>query len=120
MDGGATHATHILRGHAQARARLQLVSGCGLLSSGRTLMFCAVLTQEAYSVAKQYSSPPAMQIDPNKHYDAVFHTQRGDFTVELFARQAPITVNNFVFLAREGFYNNTTFHRVLQGFMAQA
>ena len=70
-------------------------------------------------MAKQYSSPPAMQIDPNKHYDAIFHTQRGDFTVELFAKQAPITVNNFVALARDGFYNNTTFHRVINGFMAQ-
>jgi cyclophilin family peptidyl-prolyl cis-trans isomerase len=61
-----------------------------------------------------------MQIDPNRHYEAVFHTQRGDFTVELFAKQAPVTVNNFVFLARQGFYNNTTFHRVLPNFMAQA
>jgi cyclophilin family peptidyl-prolyl cis-trans isomerase len=61
-----------------------------------------------------------MQIDPNRQYEAVFHTQRGDFTVELFAKQAPATVNNFVFLAREGFYNNTTFHRVLANFMAQA
>jgi len=60
-----------------------------------------------------------MQIDPNKQYEAVFHTQRGDFTVELFAKQAPITVNNFVFLARQGFYNGTTFHRVIRGFMAQ-
>ncbi len=50
-------------------------------------------------MAKQYSAPPAMQIDPNKQYQAIFHTQRGDFTVELFAKQAPITVNNFVFLA---------------------
>ena len=64
-------------------------------------------------MAKQYSSRPAMQIDPNRHYEAIFHTQRGDFTVELFARQAPNTVNNFVFLARQGYYNNTTFHRVL-------
>jgi cyclophilin family peptidyl-prolyl cis-trans isomerase len=71
-------------------------------------------------VAQKYSSPPTMQIDPNKHYEAIFHTQRGDFTVELFAKQAPITVNNFVFLARQGFYNNTTFHRVLANFMAQA
>jgi cyclophilin family peptidyl-prolyl cis-trans isomerase len=71
-------------------------------------------------LAKQYSSPPKMQIDTNKNYEAVFHTQRGDFTVELFAKQAPVTVNNFVFLAREGFYNNTTFHRVLPDFMAQA
>ncbi len=50
-------------------------------------------------MAKQYSRAPEMQIDPNKHYEAIFHTDRGDFTVELFAREAPITVNNFVFLA---------------------
>jgi Cyclophilin type peptidyl-prolyl cis-trans isomerase/CLD len=49
-------------------------------------------------VAQQYSAPPSMQIDPNKQYQAIFHTQRGNFTVELFAQQAPITVNNFVFL----------------------
>jgi len=60
-----------------------------------------------------------MQIDPAKSYQAIFHTSRGDFTVDLFAKDAPITVNNFVFLAREGFYNGTTFHRVLRGFMAQ-
>jgi len=69
--------------------------------------------------AKQYSSPPPMVIDPNKQYRATFHTVRGDFTAELFARQAPVTVNNFVFLAREGFYDGTTFHRVISGFMAQ-
>ncbi len=71
-------------------------------------------------MAKQYSRQPAMQIDPSKHYTATFHTNRGDFTVELFAKQAPLTVNNFVFLARDGFYNGTTFHRVLRDFMAQA
>ena len=60
-----------------------------------------------------------MQIDPNKHYVAVFHTEKGDFQVELYAAQAPQTVNNFVFLAREGFYNGTTFHRVMHNFMAQ-
>src|ERR1035438_2188830 len=69
--------------------------------------------------SKQYSAQPQMQIDPKKHYNAVFHTEIGDFQVELFAAQAPVTVNNFVFLAREGFYNNTTFHRVIGGFMAQ-
>ena len=68
---------------------------------------------------KSYSGPPAMQIDPNKRYQAIFHTNRGDFTVDLFAQQAPVTVNNFVFLARDGFYNGTTFHRVIKGFMAQ-
>ncbi len=70
-------------------------------------------------MAKQYSAPPQMQIDPNKNYEAIFHTQRGDFTVQLFAKEAPITVNNFVTLARDGFYNGTTFHRVIKGFMAQ-
>jgi cyclophilin family peptidyl-prolyl cis-trans isomerase len=60
-----------------------------------------------------------MQIDPKKSYQAIFHTSRGDFTVDLFAQQAPITVNNFVFLARDGFYDGTTFHRVIKGFMAQ-
>src|SRR5437588_360850 len=67
----------------------------------------------------QYKSPPAMAIDPEKTYTATFHTERGDFTVELFAKDAPQTVNNFVFLAREGYYNGVTFHRVIPGFMAQ-
>src|SRR5437763_7781969 len=68
---------------------------------------------------KSYSGPPPMVIDPAKKYVATFHTDVGDFQVELFAAQAPQTVNNFVFLVREGFYNNTTFHRVIRGFMAQ-
>jgi cyclophilin family peptidyl-prolyl cis-trans isomerase len=67
-----------------------------------------------------YSAPPAMQIDPEKTYVATLETEKGDIVVELFAEQVPNTVNNFVFLAREGFYDNTTFHRVLEGFMAQA
>lgn len=69
--------------------------------------------------SKQYDSPPNMKIDPNKKYTATFKTEQGDIVVDLFADQAPITVNNFVFLAREGFYDNTTFHRVINGFMAQ-
>ncbi len=70
-------------------------------------------------MAKQYSSAPAMVIDPKKQYRAIFHTSRGDITIQLFTEQAPKTVNNFVFLARDGFYNNTTFHRVIHGFMVQ-
>jgi cyclophilin family peptidyl-prolyl cis-trans isomerase len=70
-------------------------------------------------MAKQYSRPPQMQIDPSKHYVATFHTEKGDFDVELFAKQAPVTVNNFVFLARDGYYDGTTFHRVIRGFMVQ-
>src|SRR5689334_2295176 len=60
-----------------------------------------------------------MQINPSKKYAAILHTEKGDIQIELFAAQAPKTVSNFVFLAREGFYNGTTFHRVIGGFMAQ-
>jgi len=67
-----------------------------------------------------YSAPPEMQIDPSKTYIATFETEKGDIVVELFASKAPKTVNNFVFLARQGFYDNTTFHRVIPDFMAQA
>ena len=70
-------------------------------------------------MAKQYSKAPAMQIDPSKKYTAIFHTSKGEIQIALFADKAPVTVNNFVFLAREGFYNNTTFHRVIKGFMVQ-
>jgi cyclophilin family peptidyl-prolyl cis-trans isomerase len=70
-------------------------------------------------MTKQYSTPPPMTIDPKKRYTAVFQTDLGTFEAELFAAQAPKTINNFVFLAREGFYNGTTFHRVIRGFMAQ-
>ncbi|NJN81313.1 MAG: hypothetical protein HC802_02860 [Caldilineaceae bacterium] len=67
-----------------------------------------------------YDAPPEMTIDPEKYYYATLKTDRGDLKVQLFADRAPITVNNFVHLAREGFYDNTSFHRVLDGFMAQA
>ncbi len=70
-------------------------------------------------MAKQYNSAPAMQIDSNKRYIAHVKTNRGSFEIELFAKQAPITVNNFVFLAKEGFYDGITFHRVINNFMIQ-
>ena len=60
-----------------------------------------------------------MTIDPEKSYRATIVTEKGDIVLELYAGRVPNTVNNFVFLAREGFYDNTTFHRVLPGFMAQ-
>src|SRR3990170_2988671 len=71
-------------------------------------------------MAKTYSTPPAMAIDPKKHYTATFKTDKGDFAVQLFADKAPKTVNNFVFLARDKFYDGVTFHRVIGDFMAQA
>jgi len=60
-----------------------------------------------------------MTIDPKKKYTATFKTEAGDFVVELYADKAPKTVNNFVFLARDHFYDGVTFHRVIKGFMAQ-
>ncbi len=68
---------------------------------------------------KQWSKPPEMAIDPNKKYSAVMHTDKGDITIQLYADKTPRTVNNFVFLAREGFYDGTIFHRVINDFMAQ-
>jgi cyclophilin family peptidyl-prolyl cis-trans isomerase len=67
----------------------------------------------------QYDAPPAMAIDPDKPYKAILHTEKGDITVRLMPEIAPLTVNNFVFLAQEGFYNGCTFHRVVPGFVAQ-
>lgn len=68
---------------------------------------------------KQYSSAPAMQIDAKKKYIAEFVTNKGTFQIELFADRAPVTVNNFVFLAKDGFYDGISFHRVISNFMIQ-
>jgi cyclophilin family peptidyl-prolyl cis-trans isomerase len=70
-------------------------------------------------VAKSWAGPPAMSIDPKKQYTATIETSSGTMTAELFPQDAPKTVNNFVFLAREGFYDGVIFHRVIPGFMIQ-
>jgi peptidyl-prolyl cis-trans isomerase B (cyclophilin B) len=70
-------------------------------------------------MSKTYSAPPEMSIDVTKTYTATFDTSKGKIVADLFAKDAPKTVNNFVFLAREGFYNGTTFHRVIADFMIQ-
>jgi peptidyl-prolyl cis-trans isomerase B (cyclophilin B) len=67
----------------------------------------------------QYTQPPEMQIDPAGTYRAVIETDRGDIHLDLFAAHAPKTVNNFVVLARDGFYDGLTFHRVISNFMVQ-
>jgi cyclophilin family peptidyl-prolyl cis-trans isomerase len=75
---------------------------------------------EEPAAVKTYEAPPPMTIDPEKSYTAVIKTEKGDIRIELFAADAPQTVNNFVFLARDGFYDGVTFHRVIPDFMAQA
>ncbi len=68
---------------------------------------------------KQWSAPPEMQIDATKKYYATLNTTKGEIRVELFADESPRTVNNFVFLARESFYDGVPFHRVIRTFMIQ-
>jgi peptidyl-prolyl cis-trans isomerase B (cyclophilin B) len=70
-------------------------------------------------MSKQYAQPPKTIIDPNKKYVATFDTSRGKVVCDLFTKDAPVTVNNFVFLAREKFYDGTKFHRVISDFMVQ-
>ena len=70
-------------------------------------------------MAKQYASAPSLTIDSKRSYTATFDTSRGTIVCDLFAADAPATVNNFVFLAREKFYDGTPFHRVIADFMVQ-
>lgn len=105
-----------------ARRNRALVGGLGALLA---VVLIAVTwaamerTNANMTKPKQWSSPPPMTIDPTKQYFAILKTEKGDIRIQLFADKAPKTVNNFVFLARQGFYDNTTFHRVIPGFMAQ-
>lgn len=69
--------------------------------------------------AKRYSSPPPIQIDTNRTYRALIKTNKGDIQLQLNPAEAPITVNNFVALARDGFYDGVTFHRVVPQFVIQ-
>lgn len=68
---------------------------------------------------KQWNTPPAMKIDPKKQYYADIETDKGTIELQLFPENAPKTVNNFVFLAQEGFYDGVSFHRVLSNFVIQ-
>ncbi len=69
---------------------------------------------------RQYSICPPMTIDPERNYLATLKTEKGEIVIELYANVAPVAVNNFIFLAREGWYDGVTFHRVIPGFVAQA
>src|SRR5215470_17286390 len=92
-----------------------------LLALFLTSSVLAQTTQPAKKLApgekKEWNSPPPMTVDVNKKYVATLDTSKGKIVLELFAKEAPKTVNSFVFLAREGFYDGTEFHRVIPGFM---
>ena len=68
---------------------------------------------------QQWDSPPEMQIDESKNYSVSIETNRGTIELELYPQHAPQAVNNFVFLAEQGFYDGITFHRVIADFMIQ-
>ncbi len=70
-------------------------------------------------MAKQWSSPPPMTIDVSKTYRVTMETTKGTIEIDLYPQHAPLTVNNFVFLTREGFYDGLTFHRVIKDFVIQ-
>ena len=87
---------------------------------GQTPTIAATLEgEEGMDKVMSWSEPPEMALDLSKDYEAVIKTEKGDIRIALYAKQVPMTVNNFVFLSRQGFYDGVTFHRVLKGFMAQ-
>lgn len=105
-----------------------MVGGSWMLIRGRAQKAELAALAEAASAeqvtalqnAKSYDAPNDLKLDMSKKYTATFKLAKGgEFIVELYLDKAPITVNSFVFLAREGYFNGTTFHRVLEGFMAQ-
>jgi cyclophilin family peptidyl-prolyl cis-trans isomerase len=103
----------------------RLLVGVILVTVGLVAFSCgksepAVSTSSASgSKPMVWDTPPPMTIDKNKKYTAIIETEKGNLVLELFASDVPRTVNNFVFLARQGYYDGTTFHRVIPGFMAQ-
>ncbi|MFA5078468.1 MAG: peptidylprolyl isomerase [Dehalococcoidia bacterium] len=95
-----------------------VVAGVVLIGLVLTLFMTGVIKMPAQQ-PKSYNSPIPMTIDVNKKYTALIKTAKGDLALELYPQDAPVTVNSFVTLARQGFYNGLTFHRVIPDFMAQ-
>ena len=103
-------------GMAVDLALLAVVLGC---TAGPGQPDAPAMPADPADRADMYSEPPPMQIDPDETYVATISTAKGDIVVQLDASAAPQTVNNFVFLARQGFYDGLTFHRVEPGFVIQ-
>ena len=98
----------------ERRPLLTILVSAAVIACGFT-----ACTAEEEQKTLTYSAPPAMTIDQQKTYVATIETVKGDLVCELFAADVPVTVNNFVFLAREGFYDGVVFHRVVPGFVIQ-
>ncbi len=100
--------------HLQIRTPTALVFAVGFLA-----VLLAACQSATPTKVTQWSTAPEMQIDAARQYIATLDTDRGKIVIELLPAAAPITVNNFVFLARQGYYDGATFHRVIPGFVAQ-
>lgn len=105
---------------------LLAISGCGASEPATTSSNCWTNEQTRPDdtggndvASKQYTQPPAMAIDPKKRYTATLATNKGSIDVEFFPTDAPNTVNNFVCLARDGYFDGTPFHRIVRGFVIQ-
>ena len=90
-----------------------MITACNKPTGGTTLP-----TKPSASPQK-WNTPPAMEIDTSKTYFATVDTSLGSFKIKLFASESPQTVNNFVFLSKQGFYNGVIFHRIIKTFMIQ-
>lgn len=113
---------HTLIGASVAVLAMSLAVGCGQKQSSNSdsgLLSVPPDQANLKTTSQTWSSPPKMTIDPSKQYDAVVHTNIGNFTIQLLAKDSPKTVNNFVFLAKHHFYKNDAFFRVIQSFMIQ-
>lgn len=100
-------------------ATLPVLAGCGSADSASTAADTTASATTPAAGAKTWSAAPAMSIDVNAAYTAAMRTSEGEITIALDPTQAPTTVNNFVFLSKQGFFDGLTFHRVIPGFMIQ-
>ncbi|MFD0587030.1 peptidylprolyl isomerase [Paenibacillus sp. GCM10027627] len=96
---------------------LIFLAGCGKGNGGNGSNMDGKSTSSAKTIS--WNKMPEMSIDLDKRYEATIRTTKGVFTMELFSDKAPVTVNNFVFLAKQGFYEGLTFHSVIESFMIQ-
>ncbi len=96
-----------------------VLTGCGTSSSQQASTVGSKANVPPATTKQRWTSPPPMQINSTKQYDAVVQTNYGNFTIQLFAKSAPKTVNNFVFLAQHHFFTGDTFFRIIKSFMIQ-
>lgn len=110
--------------YTRSRADLEAVKGVGVeatptIETAQKEEEQMTESKDLSNKAKTYAAAPALSIKSDRAYTATFKTNKGTMTVSLYVKDAPNTVNNFVFLAREGFYDSTVFHRIIKGFMIQ-